>query len=301
MSAPQLYLVDASIYIFRNYFALPENWFSKEGIATSAVQGYASWLLTLLHKQQPQYIAAAYDESLGSGFRHQLYPHYKANRALPDDDLAFQLLACRQLAELLGIYHLASDTYEADDLIGTLASYGRQQQLQPVIISRDKDLAQLVQQGEVMWDFPNEQPETPQQLEANFGVRLWQLADYLALVGDGVDNIPGVPGIGKKTAAALLGNYDSIEQLFANLHLLSELPVRGASSLPSKLADYQSQLQVMQQLTRIKCDVPLEFAAGQTRSRLRWKGVDQMGFAAFCEHMGLSQQLLTRAAKLPSQ
>ncbi|MDM3872625.1 5'-3' exonuclease H3TH domain-containing protein [Porticoccus sp. W117] len=294
MRREEFYLIDASIYIFRSYFALPDNWHSEEGWPTNAVQGYASWLLTLLEKRQPQYLAAAHDESLGSGFRHQTYPDYKANRALPDEALEFQLNACRELADLLGIAHFASSSHEADDIIGTLAEQGRNEGFSPVILSRDKDLAQLLQPGELMWDFPNNEPKGLEQLQAEFGVQLSQLADYLALTGDAIDNIPGVPGIGPKTAAAILQSFASIDDIFANTDQLSALPIRGAASLADKLAPYKEQLQITRQLTTIRCDAPLEFDTQQ----LQWKGIDYPAFESFCQQIGLARQLLVRAAKL---
>ncbi|MGS2722241.1 5'-3' exonuclease [Porticoccus sp. GXU_MW_L64] len=294
MSRTSLYLIDASIYIFRSYFALPDNWHSEQGWPSNAVQGYANWLLTLLQRQHPQYLVAAHDESLGTGFRHQLFPDYKANRALPDETLAFQLNACRELNDLLGITHLASHSHEADDIIGTLAEFGRQQGLRPIILSRDKDLAQLLQAGEQLWDFPSGDAKGVQQLEEGFGVRLSQLPDYLALVGDSIDNIPGVPGIGPKTAVALLQQFEDIEAIFTNLDTLATVPVRGAASLGGKLEHCKAQLQLTRQLTTIRCDAPLELEPDM----LNWRGIDYPAFAGFCQRMGLDKRLLIRAKKL---
>ena len=294
----KLYLIDASIYIFRHYFALPDNWHSDEGWPTNAVQGYASWLLTLLQQQQPEYIAVANDESLGTGLRHQLYPEYKANRALPDEALAFQLRACGELNNLFGIPQFASDSHEADDIIGTLATYGRSQDLQPVIISRDKDLLQLLQAGEQMWDFPNGDAKGVEQLHEELGIQPSQMADYLALVGDTIDNIPGVPGIGPKTVSTLLQGYKDIDAIFTNMDQLASLPVRGAKSLANKLAPCQEQLQLTCKLTTIYCDAPLGFEAAEIGERLRWRGIDISEFEDFCQRMGLGRQLLSRAKKL---
>ncbi len=115
MTAPGLWLIDSSIYIFRSYFALEPRWQSRDGLATEAVYGFASFLLKMLAAERPDFVAAAFDESLESGFRHRLDPGYKANRALPDEALAFQLDACRRVAEALGVVTLASPEYEADD------------------------------------------------------------------------------------------------------------------------------------------------------------------------------------------
>ena len=141
----QSLLVDSSIYIFRSYFTLPENWHAPESqLPTHAVYGFTSFMLDLLKQKQPDYIFCAFDESLRTGFRHQLCADYKANRELPDAALAFQLNACRQLCRVLGVAEMASDIYEADDLIGSMASTMRGAGVQPIIVSRDKDLMQLV-------------------------------------------------------------------------------------------------------------------------------------------------------------
>ena len=149
-----LYLIDASIYIFRHYFGLPDNWHSQDGYSTQAVYGYLKFLLSFIEEESPEYIAAAFDESLGNCFRNQIYPAYKANRVLPDEALAFQLNACVEVTGILGITGLASDTHEADDIIGTLAKRGRQMNgRQIIVVSRDKDLMQLVGANDVIWDF----------------------------------------------------------------------------------------------------------------------------------------------------
>lgn len=118
----QALLIDSSIYIFKSYFTLPEKWHADDtGYSTHALYGFANFLLELLKKQQPQFIFCAFDESLQTGFRHQLCPNYKINRELPDEALAFQLNACRQLCRVLGITEMASNQYEADDLLGAMA------------------------------------------------------------------------------------------------------------------------------------------------------------------------------------
>ena len=204
----QALLIDSPIYIFRSYFSLPENWHSLEPkFSTNAVYGFTGFLLDLLRRQQPEYIFCAFDESLGTGFRHQLCVDYKANRELPDDALAFQLNACRQLCRVLGVVEMASADFEADDLIGSMASVVRGNNVQPVIVSRDKDLMQLVEGQDLYWDFGKSSAKGQPELEAELDLGCGQMADYLALVGDTSDNIKGVPGIGSKTAKQLLSHF----------------------------------------------------------------------------------------------
>ena len=204
-------LLDASVYIFRYYFAMPNRWFSLEGQQpTAAVYGYLSFLLRFLTQQQPMFMAAAYDESLGSCFRNELYADYKTNRALPDEDLMFQLARCQDVTDLLGIHGFASPVYEADDLIGSLAAFWQvRAPKQPLaLLTRDKDLGQLLKKPQdFLWDYTDEHKQERidrEGIHEKFGVKPEQLADYLALVGDAVDHIPGVPGVGAKTAQVLL-------------------------------------------------------------------------------------------------
>ena len=149
------FLIDASIYIFHYYFALADHWFSEEkGWPTAAVYGYTTFLLKLLEKEKPQRIAACFDESLGSCFRNDIYPDYKSSRALPDEMLAFQLEACRQVSELLGIPCFGSETHEADDLLASL--YQRlQRSSKPIaVLTRDKDLGQVLSRPQdFLWDY----------------------------------------------------------------------------------------------------------------------------------------------------
>ena len=204
MSKP-VYLIDASIYIFRAYFAIPDEWHTDDGYPVNALYGYTQFLLKFLQTARPDQLAIAYDESLGSCFRNGIYADYKVSRALPDEELAFQLAACKALTERLGITSLASDRYEADDIIATLATNAQQQQKTVAIVTRDKDLGQLLLSPEdYLWDFAADKKMDAQHIVEHFGVRPDQLLDYLSLLGDSVDDIPGVPGIGKKTAQRLI-------------------------------------------------------------------------------------------------
>ncbi len=291
MLAP-LYLVDASIYIFRHYFVLPERWHSEEGYPTQAVYGYLSFLLSLLEQQQPQFIVAAFDESLGSCFRNDIYPAYKANRALPDEALAFQLNACAEVTELLGISGLASNSHEADDIIGTLARRGRTDGHQVIVVSRDKDLAQLLRHEDLIWDFGRSDARDREGVRQEMGIWPEQLADYLALVGDPVDNIPGVPGVGAKTALALLAHFGNLDAILAAGEKVAEIPVRGAAKLSAKITAGREQLDIARRLTPIDENVLI----GEAQSERKPIMLD--GLADFCQRMGFGKAPLGRAIKL---
>ncbi|SHG13255.1 5'-3' exonuclease [Microbulbifer donghaiensis] len=250
------FLVDASVYIFRYYFALPPNWTSKSGYSTEAVYGFSNFLLDLLARR-PRHIACAFDESLGSCFRNELYPDYKYSRALPDEALAFQLAACRSMAEALGIASFASERYEADDILATLTGICRDQE--PIIISRDKDLGQLLDRGaSSLWDFAADKHADTAAIQAKFGVRPGQIADYLALVGDASDDIPGVPGIGAKTAARLLAEFDDVESLLQRPEQVAGLKLRGATGIAARLQEHAEQVVLAKRLATLEENIELD-------------------------------------------
>lgn len=289
-------LIDASIYIFQYYFSLPDNWFSDEGYPTGAVYGYSTFLLRLLEEQGCGRIAACFDESLGSCFRNDIYPDYKSSRAHPDEALAFQLEACREVTELLGIACFSSQDYEADDLLGTLSKRLRRGNNPIAILSRDKDLGQLLhREQDYLWDYSKGVRYFAGCIHKKFGVLPAQLVDYLALVGDSIDDIPGVPGLGPKTAQALLSVHSTIEDIFEGIDELHLLPVRGARKLGEKLACYREQIEVARQLATIVDTVPLNFRAADLEWRAARVNRDQI--AEFCQRMGF-QRLIARFEKV---
>ena len=291
----QAILIDSSIYIFRSYFTLPENWRAQEsGYPTNAVYGFTAFLLDILRQKQPDYLFCAFDESLGSGFRHQLCADYKANRELPDDLLAFQLNACRQLCRVLGVSEMASTTYEADDLIGAVAANVRKMSGQPVIVSRDKDLTQLIQSGDLYWDFGKSQPQTQDQLESQLELGCGQMADYLALVGDSSDNIAGVPGVGAKTAKQLLSHFRSVNDILAHLDQLQDLPIRGAKKLADKFNHHRDQVLLSRRLATIVTDIE----QAPSVNEIGWQGIYYDAFDIFCEEMGFANAFASRATQL---
>ena len=291
----QAFLIDSSIYIFLSYFTLPENWRAQEsGYPTNAVYGFTAFLLDILRQKRPDYLFCAFDESLGSGFRHQLCADYKANRELPDDALAFQLNACRQLCRVLGVSEMASTTYEADDLIGAVAVNVREMNGQPVIVSRDKDLTQLIQSGDLYWDFGKSQPQTQDQLESQLELGCGQMADYLALVGDSSDNIAGVPGVGAKTAKQLLSHFRSVNDILAHLDQLQDLPIRGAKKLADKFNHHRDQVLLSRRLATIVTEID----EAPNVSEIGWQGIYYDAFDIFCEEMGFANAFVSRASQL---
>ncbi|MDZ7644255.1 MAG: 5'-3' exonuclease H3TH domain-containing protein [Woeseiaceae bacterium] len=256
------YLIDASVYVFRAWYSLPDDMVDSEGNPVNAFYGFCRFLGDFMENVQPEHVAVLFDESLATSFRSEIYPGYKANREPAPPELKRQFGLCREYARAMGLVEYAHPTYEADDLIGTLVNEGRVTGLPSTIVSRDKDLAQLVSEHDVFWDFAGRGRIRYADIPGVFGVWPEQIADFLALAGDAVDNIPGVPGVGKKTAAALLQHFGSLDAIFANLDCIHEVKVRGAKTLGARLAEHRAAAELARQLTGIACDVPIERRAG---------------------------------------
>jgi len=251
------WLLDASIYIFRAWFALPDRWHTAEGRPTNAVLGYAGFLLQLLPKLGDNaHLAAAFDESLGSCFRTRIFPDYKCSRVLPDEDLAFQLATCREVTEMLGLPCYGGPEFEADDYLATLARVNREAGHAVTLISRDKDLGQLLHAGDEIWDVAANQRVDLAAFTERFEVSPAQFVDFQALVGDRMDDIPGVPGVGPRSAAQLLRHFGNLNVLEEHLNQVAELPIRGARGLQQRLIAHWPQVRVSQQLARLECGVP---------------------------------------------
>lgn len=297
MSSGRALLIDASIYIFRAYFSLPERWHTADGRPLNAVYGYASFLVDFLDRMQSgDCCAAAFDESLGSCFRNEIYPDYKASRALPDEDLALQLDSCRELTERIGVPCLGGQRYEADDYIATLAKLHREQGRAVTVVTRDKDLGQLIIQPEDRWwDFASDTVLDATGFFQRFGVRPAQFADYLALVGDSIDDIPGVPGVGPKSAATLLASYPNLDEIEANLGRLNELDIRGAGKLQQRLTDHWEQVRLARRLTGLESDIP-DLASVSVQAP--GSPLTMAAFIDYLEELGLGGPLLARAERL---
>lgn len=228
-------LVDASVYIFRAYYALPATMTGADGQPVNAAYGFGDFMAGLLAAAQPRAIAVTFDESLETSFRNELFADYKANREPAPAALKAQIEACRRLVAHLGIVGLASPRFEADDLIGTLAARAQAADTPVTIVTSDKDLAQLLTERDRLWDYARDRVEDAAAVRERFGVDCRQMADYLALVGDPVDNIPGVAGIGAKSAAAVLAAFEDLDGVYANLNRVPDLAVRGATRIAERL------------------------------------------------------------------
>lgn len=256
---PTLYLVDASVYVFRAWHSMPNEFTDAEGWPTNAVHGFARFMLELVERARPEHVVVAFDEALDTCFRNRLYPAYKANREPAPEELKRQFAHCRALCDAMGLTTLAHTDYEADDLIGSALHLARAQGFRGVIVSADKDLSQLLGEADEQWDFARGQRWGAAGVPARHGVRADQIADYLALTGDAIDNIPGVPGIGSKTAAALLGHFGSLDALLARVDEVPYLSsVRGAARAAQQLRTHREQALLCRELATIALHAPCD-------------------------------------------
>ena len=253
-SAPTVHLIDASVYVFRAYYATASEFSDTEGQPVHAVHGFLSFLMSFFDQARPTHLAIAFDESLTTSFRNRIYPEYKANRELPPPDLDRQFRYCRELVAALGLAGLSDSEFEADDLIGSVLLKLRPEGFRGVIVTSDKDLAQLVGPDDQIWDFARRERYGADGVHARMGVSPAQIVDYLALMGDAVDNIPGVPGIGAKSAGALLAHFGSLDALIDRIEEVPYLRLRGAAAMATRLRANRELALLSRELTRIAID-----------------------------------------------
>ncbi len=288
------YLIDASVYVFRAYYSMPDDMIDGEGNPVNALYGFCRFLGDFMEKVTPEFIAVAFDESLTTSFRTEIYPEYKANRDPAPPELKRQFEQCRRYVRSLGVLEIANPRYEADDLIGTLVAHGRRQGRPSTIVSRDKDLAQLLRREDVFWDFAGKGKLGYDQIPGSFGVIPEQIADFLALAGDAVDNIKGVPGVGKKTAEVLLSHFGSLEEIYGNLDRVHEVNVRGAKTLGAKLETHREAAMLARRLTGIACDAPIDGA----ESGLQPSAPDLGAINALFDEAGIGTALRRQAERV---
>ncbi|HEY3786619.1 MAG TPA: 5'-3' exonuclease H3TH domain-containing protein [Steroidobacteraceae bacterium] len=294
-----IFLIDASVYVFRAYHSVLPDMADRDGNPVHAVFGFTRFIGDLIERVRPRYVAVAFDQRLSNSYRSRIYPAYKANREPQPVDLVAQFECCREVCRHLGLAVFTHREYEADDIIGTLACLMREEGVRSAFITRDKDLAQLVRDGDLFWDYGAREQFGYHDIERHYGVAPERFADYLALTGDCSDNIPGVPGVGPKTAAALMKEFASLDDLYASLTRVGELPLRGAKLLGERLREHRESVYLARQLTRITCDMELGVDAEGLRRRLpdmrALSGLyDRLGFGPFLRRQG------ERLAQLPA-
>ncbi|HXO18602.1 MAG TPA: 5'-3' exonuclease H3TH domain-containing protein [Thermoanaerobaculia bacterium] len=277
-----VHLVDASPYIFRAHFSLPSSIRDPGGAPAAATYGFAGFLLKLLADERPTHLAVAFDRHLNSSFRNRVFPAYKQQRALPPPELEAQIATCEEVAAALGAATFIDELYEADDLIATVWEQVGKKATGAVVVTSDKDLAQLVDARVSLYDFGKGERYGEREVFAKFGVRPDQVTDLLGLAGDPVDNIPGVKGIGRKTAAEILAVFDHVEDLYACLDEVRKGKLRGAKSLYAKLAAARDLALLSKQLATVAADAPLRVSLDD----LAYRGADPAKVEPLFERLG---------------
>jgi DNA polymerase-1 len=282
-----LYVIDISGYVFRAYHALPPLQ-SPKGEPTHAVLGVTTMLLKLVADQRPAMLAVAMD-SRGKSFRHELFPEYKATRPVQPPDLSQQIARLREIIDAYAIPTLQQEGIEADDLIATLVKRAREQNLHVVIVSADKDMLQLVGDDVVMYDTGRNLVYGPEETRTKLGVLPERVRDYLALVGDTSDNVPGVPSVGPKTAQSLIEQYGDLDGIYA------ALPQITKKALREKLETNRDKAFLSRDLVTLRDSLEVEMDP----AALAWSGADIPLLRSMFTELGFTR-LVTDLAQLGS-
>jgi len=279
-----VYVIDAMNYILRAYHALPDNITAPSGMLTNAVLGYLRTLLRIIKERRPEYMAAAFE---GDGsFRSTMYSAYKATRKQTPDDLEAQFDYCRRITEAIGVTCLEADDYEADDVIGTIAIRMVALGHPVVIVTGDKDMSQLVCNSVQIYDLAKESWLNESGVREKFGVAPSQIPDLLALHGDSVDNIPGVAGVGEKTARQILSVCKNVEDL-ANIDFSDRMSFRGRDEILRRIRENMEAVRISRKLATICCEVPLEISP----EVLRYRRGDRTQLHPLCAELGFARVL----------
>jgi 5'-3' exonuclease len=271
-------------YIFRAYHSLPDNITAPSGMLTNAVLGYLRTLLRIIKERKPDYIAAAFEKD--TSFRSSVFAAYKANRKRPPEALEAQFDYCRKITEAIGVACLELDDYEADDVIGTIAKRMSTLGYPVVVVTGDKDMCQLVNDKVLVYDIAKEQWLDEAGVREKFGVAPGQIPDLLALNGDHIDNIPGVMGVGEKTARQLLSACGSVEDL-TTATIPATLNFRGRDEILKRIRENMETVRVSRKLATICCEVPIEVSP----EVLRYRRADRATLDPLCEELGFGQVL----------
>ena len=284
---PRAYLIDSSIYIFRAWHVFDNSITDIDGNPANAVYGFSEFLYQLIQQEKPQFIACAFDDHQTESYRCEIYPAYKANRPPAPEELILQFDYCKQFSRALGIAAFSSNRYEADDIIGTLAIRLRDQGYAVTIVTADKDLTQLIaNHDDIWWDFARNNTLNNKGVEKHWGVRPEQIADLLALSGDKVDNIPGIPGVGYKMASNLLNKYADVETILQNIEHISKMKFRGSARIQNLVEEHQHLLPTNKKLTTIVTDAIFD----NHLSDIRWQGINQDVFHKLLDQLNAGQQ-----------
>jgi len=254
---PPFILVDGSSYLFRAFHGLPPLTNSK-GQDTGAIYGVINMLRSLIRQYNPTHMAVVFDAK-GKTFRDDMYKEYKANRPPMPEELRSQIAPLHDIIRAMGLPIIVEEGVEADDVIGTLSRQATEKGIDTLISTGDKDMAQLVNEHVTLINTMNNQIMTAEGVKEKFGIPPELVIDFLALKGDKVDNIPGVPGVGDKSAQALLNGIGGIKAIYENLDAIAGLSFRGSKTMADKMREYEEQARLSYDLATIKLDVEMDF------------------------------------------
>ena len=293
---PRLYLIDGSSYIFRAFYGIRQFLSNSKGLPTNAIYGFGTMLLRILREEQPEYIAIIFDPK-GNTFRHEMYKEYKANRAETPDDLVSQIPYIINLVEAFNIISIQQEGFEADDIIGTVSKKAEKEGYDVTIVSGDKDMMQLLSSNIKMLDTLKNKTFGVKEVKEKFGVGPGQVTEVMGLMGDSSDNIPGVPGIGPKTATALIQDYGDIENLLKNLEKIKK------EALKIKLSKYAEQARLSKKLCIIDTNVRLpigieEMKAKKLDSKRLISLFKELEFASLLSRVELGDEKWMESGKL---
>jgi len=282
------YLIDSSIYIFRGWHVFDDSITDIDGNPTNAVYGFTEFLYQLFQQKEPEYIACAFDAQQTNSYRREIFPEYKANRPPAPEELITQFRYCREFCRVMGIPEFGSNRFEADDIVGTLSNRLRSEDFDVTIVSADKDLTQLVLgERDAWWDFARGNVLNSKGVEKQFGVKPELIADLLALSGDKVDNIPGIPGVGYKMASNLLSKYKGIDDILENIENISKMKFRGSARIQNLVEEHQDLLPTNKRLTEIVTDAIFD----DHEKSIRWQGIpDEDEFHKLFDQLNVSDQ-----------
>ncbi len=281
-SKKKLILIDGSSYLYRAFYALPPLT-SPKGEPTGAIYGFIRMLSKLLNELNPEYIAVVFDLP-GKTFRHEEYKEYKATRKETPDDLKIQIPKLKEIIKLWGIKILEIPGYEADDIIATLVRKGKEKGFEVIIVTPDKDMIQLIEDGVYIFNPVTEEMFDREKVKIKYGIYPEQFVDYLAVVGDTVDNIIGVKGVGPKTAQKLLEEYGNIENILKNLN---ELKPR----IKEAFEEAVDRLEQNRFLVKLKTDVNLDIEPEELKKEKAdlmalKKKFEELGFKSLLKELG---------------
>ena len=254
-----VYIIDGSSYIHRAFHAI-RNLSNSKGLPTNAIFGFTKMLIKLLDDKSPGYVAVAFDVK-GPTFRHEMFKDYKATRPPMPEDMAVQIPYIKDVVAGLNVKIFEKEGYEADDIIGTIARIAGNQGLNVVIVSGDKDFRQILSKNTVMWDSMSEKLTDYAAIKRDYGIEPEQIIEVMALSGDKVDNIPGIPGVGEKTALKLIQQFNSTEELFENTDKIPK------NSLKKKVEEFKEQALISKKLATIDNSVPIDIEIDDLRLR----------------------------------